>query len=117
MPGVAVVTDSTNYLPRPITEHFAIREVSLYVTVNGVQHRETEMDSYDRFYRELADMRDLPTTSQPSIGDFLAAWEPLLAGGQDIVSVHLAGGSPAPPRRPGRLARCCASRASASASR
>ena len=45
MPGVAVVTDSTNYLPRPITEHFAIREVSLYVTVNGVQHRETEMDS------------------------------------------------------------------------
>ena len=92
MPGVAVVTDSTSYLPRPVTEHFAIREVSLYVTVNGVQQRETEMGSYDRFYRELADMRDLPTTSQPSIGDFLAAWEPLLAGGQDVVSVHLAGG-------------------------
>src|SRR4051812_50035000 len=34
----------------------------------------------------------MPTTSQPSIGDFLAVWEPLLAEGKDIVSVHLASG-------------------------
>ncbi len=92
MPGVAVVTDSTNYLPRALIEHFGIRQVSLYVTVHGVQQRETDLDSYDAFYRELADMRELPTTSQPSIGDFLAVWEPLLAAGQDVVSVHLAGG-------------------------
>src|SRR5271155_777870 len=92
MAGVAVVTDSTSYLPRPVIEHFGIREVSLYVTVGGDQRRETEMDSYDEFYRELAARHDLPTTSQPSIGDFLAVWEPLLADGQDVVSVHLAGG-------------------------
>ncbi len=92
MPGVAVVTDSTSYLPRPVVERFAIHEVSLYVTYGGVQYRETELDSYDDFFRALADMRELPTTSQPSIGDFIAAWEPLLADGQDIVSVHLAGG-------------------------
>jgi DegV family protein with EDD domain len=35
---------------------------------------------------------DLPTTSQPSIGDFLAVWEPLLDEGRDVVSIHLAGG-------------------------
>ncbi len=35
---------------------------------------------------------ELPTTSQPSIGDFLAVWEPLLEQGSDIVSIHLAGG-------------------------
>ena len=92
MPGVAIVTDSTSYLPRPIIERLQIHEVSLYVTVGGVQRRETEMDSYEDFFRELADMRDLPTTSQPSIGDFLSVWEPLLAAGQDIVSVHLSGG-------------------------
>jgi fatty acid kinase fatty acid binding subunit len=34
----------------------------------------------------------MPTTSQPSIGDFLAVWEPLLNEGKDIVSVHLASG-------------------------
>jgi DegV family protein with EDD domain len=32
------------------------------------------------------------TTSQPSIGDFLAVYEPLLDSGRDIVSIHLAGG-------------------------
>jgi DegV family protein with EDD domain len=92
MAGVAVVTDSTSYLPREVIQRFGIHEVSLYVTVAGVQERETAMESYDDFYRALADMRDLPTTSQPSIGDFLAVWEPLLAEGRDIVSVHLAGG-------------------------
>ena len=41
---------------------------------------------------DLRTAEDLPTTSQPSIGDFLAVYEPLLAEGRDIVSVHLAGG-------------------------
>jgi DegV family protein with EDD domain len=31
----------------------------------------------------------VPTTSQPSVGDFLAAYEPLLDRGMDIVSIHL----------------------------
>ena len=34
----------------------------------------------------------LPTTSQPSIGDFLAVYEPLLGDGHEIVSIHLSGG-------------------------
>jgi DegV family protein with EDD domain len=34
----------------------------------------------------------LPTTSQPSIGDFLEVYEPLLDEGREIVSIHLAGG-------------------------
>ena len=54
--------------------------------------RESELDSFDAFYERLRSDPDLPTTSQPSIGDFLAVWEPLLEAGQDIVSVHLAGG-------------------------
>ena len=50
------------------------------------------MDSFDAFYERLRTDPELPTTSQPSIGDFLAVWEPLLDEGKDIVSVHLAGG-------------------------
>ena len=50
------------------------------------------MDGFDAFYERLRTDPELPTTSQPSIGDFLAVWEPLLDAGQDIVSVHLAGG-------------------------
>ena len=92
MAGVAVVTDTTHYLPRRIVEAEDIRLVSLYVNWPGIQEREVDMADFDDFYDRLRAARDLPTTSQPSIGDFLAVYEPLLAEGRDIVSIHLAGG-------------------------
>jgi DegV family protein with EDD domain len=90
--SVAVVTDSTQYLPRELADAQGIHQVSLYVGWRGQPEREREMDGFDAFYERLASDPELPTTSQPSIGDFLAVWEPLLAQGRDIVSIHLAGG-------------------------
>jgi DegV family protein with EDD domain len=87
-----VVTDSTQYLPRELADAQGVRQVSLYVGWQGKPERELEMDGFDEFYRRLGSDPELPTTSQPSIGDFLAVWEPLLQEGRDIVSIHLAGG-------------------------
>ena len=92
MPSVAVVADSTHYLPRALADEQGIHQVSLYVGWKGAPERELEMDGFDGFYERLRDDRELPTTSQPSIGDFLAVWEPLLEAGKDVVSIHLAGG-------------------------
>ena len=92
MAGVAVVTDTTHYLPREIVEAEDIRLVSLYVNWPGIQEREVDMADFNDFYDRLRGARELPTTSQPSIGDFLTVYEPLLAEGCDIVSIHLAGG-------------------------
>jgi DegV family protein with EDD domain len=92
MNTVAVVTDTTNYLPRKLADSEGIHQVSLYVGWQGHPQRELDLESFDAFYERLRTDRDLPTTSQPSIGDFLAVWEPLLEDGQDIVSIHLAGG-------------------------
>jgi len=92
MPPVAIATDSTHYLPRRLVEAEGIRQVSLYVGWHEDLQRELDLDSFDAFYKRLATDAELPTTSQPSIGDFLELWEPLLAGGSDIVSIHLAGG-------------------------
>src|SRR3954452_1402533 len=92
MSQVAVVTDTTHYLPREIVDAAGIRLVSLYVNWPGIQEREVDMADFDDFYERLRGASDLPTTSQPSIGDFLAIYEPLLAEGRDIVSIHLAGG-------------------------
>lgn len=92
MSPVAVVTDTTNYLPRELAEAQGIHQVSLYVGWPGEQQREIELDGFGPFYERLRTDPELPTTSQPSIGDFLAVWEPLLDEGKDIVSVHLAGG-------------------------
>ena len=90
---VALVTDTTHYLPRQLAKAKGLHEVSLYVKTNGRQVRESELlDDFDSFYDNLRSAQEMPTTSQPSIGDFLAVWEPLLNDGQDIVSVHLASG-------------------------
>jgi DegV family protein with EDD domain len=92
MSPVTVVTDTTSYLPRGLADREGIHQVSLYVGWQDDQRREIELDGFDAFYERLRTDADLPTTSQPSIGDFLAVWEPLLEEGQDIVSIHLAGG-------------------------
>jgi len=90
MPPVAVVADTTAYLPRELVAANAITLVSLYVNFSVERsEREAELSDLDLFYDELCSVERLPTTSQPSVGDFVAAFEPLLAAGKDIVSIHL----------------------------
>lgn len=90
--SVAVVADSTQYLPRELADSSGVHQVSLYVGWQGEPVRELDMDGFGEFYARLRTDPELPTTSQPSIGDFLAVWEPLLDQGRDIVSIHLASG-------------------------
>jgi DegV family protein with EDD domain len=92
MAQVAIVSDTTHYLPAELVSREGIHQVSLYVGWAGEPTRELDMDGFDAFYARLAGDPATPTTSQPSIGDFLAVWEPLLQAGRDVVSVHLAGG-------------------------
>jgi DegV family protein with EDD domain len=90
--SVAVVTDSTPYLPQALLEHWHVQQVSLYVGWDGHLQPEHEYRDLDAFYEKLHDSPQLPSTSQPSVGDFLACYQPLLDAGHDIVSVHIAGG-------------------------
>jgi DegV family protein with EDD domain len=92
MRPVSVATDSTHYLPRSLADREGVHQVSLYVGWKDGTRRELEMDSFDDFYARLRTDPELPTTSQPSIGDFLEVWEPLIDDGRDVVSIHLAGG-------------------------
>jgi fatty acid kinase fatty acid binding subunit len=92
MAGVAVVTDTTQYIPREIMERHGIKLVSLYVNWDGRTDRESDLGDYDGFYDHMRTAATLPSTSQPSIGDFLAAYEPLLDAGDDVLSIHLSGG-------------------------
>jgi DegV family protein with EDD domain len=92
MRQVAVATDSTHYLPRSLADREGIHQVSLYVGWKDHTRRELDMVSFQDFYERLRTDPELPTTSQPSIGDFLEVWEPLLGEDRDVVSIHLAGG-------------------------
>jgi DegV family protein with EDD domain len=89
--GVAVITDSTTYLPAEMLERWGIGQVSLYVGWGEERQPEREF-ALDDFYARLRSSDELPSTSQPSVGDFLAVYEPLAEAGRDVVSIHIAAG-------------------------
>ena len=93
MSSVAVVTDSTASLPPELIKRHQIHVVPLYVVFGGDRTvPETEITDYPAFFEELRTAEHLPTTSQPSVGDFTATFEPLLAAGHEVVSIHISGG-------------------------
>ncbi len=85
----ALVTDSTASLTAEDRERLDISVVSLYVILNGEQRPESEITDYRTFYKAVIESPDLTTTSQPSVGDFMAVYEPLLDQGKEIISIHL----------------------------
>ncbi len=89
---VAVVTDSTHYLPAALVAERGLHEVSLYVRLEDTLQRESDMTDLPAFWEAMRTGSALPTTSQPSIGDFVGCYEPLLQAGHDIVSIHLSAG-------------------------
>src|SRR5215213_4211124 len=93
MSPVSVVTDSTSYLPPELIERHGIEIVPLYVVFGGDRTvPEVDITDYPAFFEELRGAEKLPTTSQPSVGDFTATFEPLLADGGEVISVHISGG-------------------------
>jgi DegV family protein with EDD domain len=88
----AVVCDTTAYLPCDLVKERGIETISLYVSVDGHQERELDISDYAGFYERLRASESGATTSQPSIGDFLSVYEPLLDAGKEIVSIHISAG-------------------------
>jgi DegV family protein with EDD domain len=84
-----VVCDTTAYLPTKLVASRGIQTISLYVAVDGHQEPESEIADYAAFYERLRASEGGATTSQPSVGDFVAVYEPLLDAGREIVSIHL----------------------------
>ena len=85
----AVVCDSSQYLPPEVIAAKGIGVVSLYVSIDGQQEAEEAITDYDDFYSRLRQSSGGATTSQPSLGDFIDVWQPLLDQGRDIVSIHI----------------------------
>jgi fatty acid kinase fatty acid binding subunit len=91
-PQTAVVCDTTAYLPDEFSARRGIERISLYVSVDGRQEAESEISDYAGFYERLRAAEEGATTSQPSIGDFVSVYEPILAAGREIVSIHISAG-------------------------
>src|SRR5947209_11817271 len=90
--ATAIVTDTCHYLPAELVAANQIHQVSLYVHMGEETRAEIDITDLDEYYERLRDLQRLPSTSPPSLGDFLSVDEPLLEAGHEIVSIHLAGG-------------------------
>ena len=89
-PAVAVVTDSTAYLPADVVDRYRIEVVPLYVVLAGRSGREGSEVSSAEAARSLGTRGGHVSTSRPTPGDFVAVYRRLLdRGATRIVSVHL----------------------------
>ena len=87
MSKVAIVTDSTAYIPDDLVEKHHITVVPLFV----IWGEEAQLDGVDitpaQFYDRLAKSDTLPTTSQPTPQAFVDIYTKLLEQDHDILSV------------------------------
>ncbi|KAF0208480.1 MAG: DegV family protein [Actinomycetota bacterium] len=86
--SVSIVTDSTSYLPQEDREKYNITVVPLSVILDGVTYVEGTPFA-EGFFAALAASKAFPTSSQPSISDFVDAFTAPVARGDEVVGVFL----------------------------
>ena len=86
---VRVVTDSSCYLPADTLRKYNISVVPLKVQFGEETLNEVTGISSQDFYRRLSTAQEVPTTSQPSAGEFRVAYQEILADNPDTAIIAL----------------------------
>ncbi|HAF49290.1 MAG TPA: DegV family protein [Anaerolineaceae bacterium] len=87
MPKVAIVTDSTAYLPEDLVSSHNITVVPLLVIWGDEILRDNIDISPNQFYERLADAKNMPSTSQAAITDFAEVFKKLHNEGYEILTI------------------------------
>ena len=87
--AIKVVTDSTSDLPADVAESLGIEVVPLNIHFGSDVYKDRVNLMPDAFYDKLINGDVLPTTSQPSVGEFIDVYERLGSDADGIVSVHI----------------------------
>lgn len=86
---IALVTDSTAYLPDEIIKEYNISVIPLSVGFENNSYREGVDMTTDEFYEKVRTIEKLPTTSQPSIGELVKLYEELSVDHDAVISIHI----------------------------
>jgi DegV family protein with EDD domain len=89
---VAIVTDSTAYLPEELIAGLPIHILPLQVIWGENTYDDGVDIKPDEFYQKLATSTIIPSTSQPSPKVFQDKYQELLDQGYDILSIHISSG-------------------------
>lgn len=93
MSKIALVTDSTSYLPEDFIKDHHIHIIPLRVMFGTEEYKEgLDLDA-EAFYKKVKESPVLPTTSQPPMGDYIEMYEKLVEEGyEEAIVVALSSG-------------------------
>lgn len=89
---VAVMTDSTAYIPKDVRDRLNINMVPLSVVFEDISYQEELDITAGEFYEKVRKTRSLPKTSQPSIGYVTTKLKELAKEYDAVISIHLSSG-------------------------
>jgi DegV family protein with EDD domain len=93
--GVAVVVDSSATLPPELVEKYDLHVIPLSVNWEGSTYKDGVDITPEMFYERLATTEELPSTSQPSAGEFRDLFGRLAETSDSILAIliseHLSG--------------------------
>ncbi|MBU9714586.1 DegV family protein [Evansella tamaricis] len=92
MAKIAIISDSTAYIPKEVRDQYQIHMVPLNVVFGAESYKEEMEITAEQFYEEMKSKEELPTTSQPAIGLFEELYEKLSAEYDEAIVITLSSG-------------------------
>lgn len=92
MKKVAIITDSTAYLPQEIVDDLGLTIVPLTLHWDGESYRDGVDIRAEEFYERLAHSESIPTTSQTTVGEFVKVFQSLLDQDYAVLALPISSG-------------------------
>jgi DegV family protein with EDD domain len=89
MSKVAVVTDSTSYIPKELREQYPITVVPQVVIWEGQTYEDDVTMTPEQFYTRLRTAKVMPSTSQASVVNMHKAFSSLVEQGFDVLGIFI----------------------------
>jgi DegV family protein with EDD domain len=86
---VAILTDSTANMPEDLLQEYGIQVIPLTVNWEGESLLDGVDIQVDAFYERLQTAKEMPTTSQPSVGQFIEFFQQAAETAESIVGIFI----------------------------
>jgi len=86
---IKIVTDSTADVPKELLERYDIQVVPINIQFGTETYQEGIDIDRPTFFRKLDEYPTIPTSSQPSPGQLVEVYRPLVEDGHSIISIHV----------------------------
>lgn len=87
-----IITDSASDITLQEAQEMGIEMVSLQIKFSDGDFIQEKEEDFDRFFKKLAEEKDLPVTSQPSPEDFLKLYREAQKREEDVLVITLSSG-------------------------